>query len=118
MRYVLAAVACLAAATAFADCDQHGPSADQLKQELNLNDAQATQVQQILSAGHDKMRALHETERENMRTQMDAIHQDTLGQLRGVLSDDQIQTLESQMKAHMGWHGHHGPDSGDDAPGA
>jgi hypothetical protein len=109
MRYALLAVALLASATAFADCDEHGPPMARLKQELNLTDAQATQVEQILRAGHERAMTAHESERDNMRSQMEAIHQDTLNQLRGILSEDQIQTLESHMKDHRGWH-HGEPD--------
>src|SRR5215813_6338343 len=109
MRYAILAVALLASATAFADCDQHaGPQMDQIKQQLNLSDDQATQVEQILRSGHERMETLRESQHEDMRTQMQSIHQDTLTQLRGVLSEDQVTALEAEMKKEHagGWHGH------------
>jgi len=106
MKYALVAAALLASASAFADCGGHGDHMAQLKQELNLTDDQATQVEQILRSGHDKAR-------EVMRTQMETIHADTLNQLRGVLTEEQVQTFESNMKDR--WHGHHGDAPQDDA---
>src|SRR6185369_11607208 len=82
MRYAFLAVALLATATAFADCDQHGPQMDHIKQQLNLTDDQATQVEQILRSGHERMSTVREAQHDEMRTQMDSIHQDTLTQLR------------------------------------
>lgn len=113
MKYTFLAVALLASAAALA-CDERGMSMDRLTQELNLAPEQATQVEQILKAGHERAR----TEHEKMRTQMEAIHEDTLNQLRGVLTDDQIKTLESHWQEHQGWHGHHAPDAGENAQGA
>jgi hypothetical protein len=112
MRYAFLAVALLATATAFADCDQHGPQMDQIKQQLNLTDDQATQVEQILRSGHERMATMREAQHDDMRTQMESIHQDTLTQLRGILSEDQVQALEAQLKQQHagGWHGHHAPD--------
>jgi Spy/CpxP family protein refolding chaperone len=111
MRYALVAVALLASAAAFADCGGHGRGDHmaQLKQELNLTDDQATQVEQVLRAQHDKARAV-------MQTQMEAIHQDTLNQLRGVLTEEQVQTFESHMnEMKERWHGQHGDAPEDDA---
>ena len=93
MRYALvaAAAALLFGATAYAGgpgCD-HRAKMDQLTADLNLDATQAAQVQEILKASHDRMRTEHKT-----------IHEDTLTQLRAVLTEDQIQTLQSRWESH------------------
>jgi Spy/CpxP family protein refolding chaperone len=99
MKYSFLAIAVLASGSAFAGgpgCDKHGaPSMERLKEELQLTDAQATQVEEILKGKHERMRAEHE-----------AIHEETLTQLRGVLTEEQIQELQSRWQKHR-----HGPRS-------
>ena len=98
MRYALVAAALLFCATANAGgpgCN-HGAKMDELTADLNLDATQTTQVQEILKASHDRMRSEHKT-----------IHEDTLTQLRAVLTEEQIQTLQSRWEQH----GHKGKDA-------
>jgi hypothetical protein len=101
MRYALvaAAAALLFGATAYAggpDCDR-GAKMEQLTADLNLDATQAAQVQEILKSSHDKMRTEHK-----------AIHEDTLAQLRTVLTEEQVQTLQVRWEER---HGHKSHDA-------
>ena len=89
MRYALVAAALLFGATAYAGgpgCD-HGAKMDEMTAGLNLDATQTAQVQEILKASHDRMRAEHQT-----------IHDDTLTQLRTVLTEEQMQTLQANWE--------------------
>ena len=89
MRYALAAAALLFGATAYAGgpgCN-HGAKMDDMTAGLNLDATQTAQVQEILKASHDRMRTEHQT-----------IHEDTLNQLRAVLTEEQMQTLQSNWE--------------------
>jgi Spy/CpxP family protein refolding chaperone len=92
MRYALVAAALLVGATAAyaggPGCG-HGSRMDKLTADLNLDDTQAAQVEEILKSSHERMRAQHE-----------AIHEETLAQLRGVLTEEQIQTLQARWERH------------------
>jgi hypothetical protein len=98
MKYPLIAVALLASAAAFAGdsgCG-HGDHMARLTEDLGLDAAQATQVEQILESSHERMRAEHK-----------AIHEDTLAQLRNVLTEEQVQALEARWKEHGPGRRHH-----------
>jgi hypothetical protein len=91
MRYALLAAALLFGATAYAGgpgC-AHGSRMDKLTADLNLDETQSAQVEEILKSSHERMRAQHET-----------IHEDTLAQLRGVLTEEQVQTLQARWERH------------------
>jgi hypothetical protein len=60
---------------------------DDMTAGLNLDATQTAQVQEILKSSHDRMRAEHKT-----------IHEDTLAQLRTVLTEEQMQTLQSNWE--------------------
>jgi hypothetical protein len=93
MRYALLAAALLFGPVAYAGgpgCN-HGAKMDQLTADLNLDATQTAQVQEILKASHDRMRAEHKT-----------IHEDTLAQLRTILTEEQIQTLQSRWEERHG----------------
>ena len=77
-RYALAAAALLLGSAAYAGgpgCN-HGAKMDDMTAGLNLDATQTAQVQEILKSSHDRMRAEHQT-----------IHEDTLNQLRAVLTE-------------------------------
>ena len=89
MRYALLAAALLVGSTAYAGgpgCN-HGAKMDEMTAGLNLDATQTTQVQEILKASHDRMRTEHQT-----------IHENTLTQLRAVLTEEQMQTLQSNWE--------------------
>jgi hypothetical protein len=91
IRYALLAAALLFGATAYAGgpgC-KHGAKMEELTADLNLDATQAAQVEEILKAQHDRMRTEHK-----------AIHEDTLTQLRGILTEEQIQTLQARWERH------------------
>ena len=94
MRYALVAAALLMGSTAYAGgpgCN-HGAKMDEMTAGLNLDATQTAQVQEIMKASHDKMRAEHQT-----------IHEDTLAQLRTVLTEEQMQTLQANWdQRHKG----------------
>ena len=86
MRYALVAAALLFGSTAYAGgpgCN-HGAKMDEMTAGLNLDATQTAQVQEIMKASHERMRTEHQT-----------IHEDTLTQLRAVLTEEQMQTLQS-----------------------
>jgi hypothetical protein len=68
-------------------------SMERLTEALNLEQSQVGQVEQILKEQRDKRQALWETQREQMRPQMQAIHDETVERLRNVLSAEQLQTF-------------------------
>ena len=103
MRYALLAAALLFGATAYAGgpgCD-HGAKMDKLTADLNLDATQATQVEEILKASHERMRAEHKT-----------IHEDTLAQLRTVLTEEQVQTLQTRWEERHGHKSHDATEEG------
>ncbi|HEY7494689.1 MAG TPA: hypothetical protein VIH59_26765 [Candidatus Tectomicrobia bacterium] len=75
-------------------------SMERLTEALNLEQSQVGQVEQILKEQRDKRQALWEAQREQMRPQMQAIHDETIERLRTVLSDEQLQTFLDMTKAH------------------
>jgi hypothetical protein len=90
MRYALIVAALLVGTTAYAGgpgC--RGAKMDELTADLNLDATQTAQVQEILKASHDRM-----------STERKAIHEDTLAQLRTVLTEEQIQTLQARWQEH------------------
>jgi len=89
MRYALVVAALLVGTTAYAGgpgC-KHGAKMDEVTAGLNLDATQTAQVQEILKSSHERMRSKNQT-----------IHEDTLNQLRAVLSDEQMQTLQANWE--------------------
>jgi hypothetical protein len=114
-RVIKAPLAALAALWAGALLAQGAPAApsaaqmDRLAILLDLTDAQKTQVQPILAAGHAQIRQLVEQIKasgtkpdfESLRAARQQIRQDTLTKLSGVLSPTQLKKFEAlQQMAH------------------
>jgi hypothetical protein len=109
----LIAFAVLAAALsqpAFAGDKGHERHMDKLTQELRMNPEQAQQVQAIMKEQHEKMRALWDGakgDREQTRSQADALHEETKARLSKILNADQMAKLDQmhqERKTRMGEH--------------
>ena len=89
---------------------RHGtPRLDRLLESLQLDANQATQVKQVLQEQHEKRRTLFETQRQEMRSQMQAMQQETIERLRPILSAEQLQTFVEQTEAARAQNFHRGP---------
>jgi len=106
MKQVIALA--LAAAFSFpALAGDHGGSGrhmDRVTQELNLNDKQAAEVKQIMQEQREKGRALWDQaagDKEKMRGQMDALHQETMTRLGKVLNADQMAKMQKMHEERM-----------------
>lgn len=66
---------------------------DMMTERLSLTDTQVTQVQAILEAT--------QTERDALREQMQALRDSTDTQIKAILTDDQVATLESMQQRHQ-----------------
>jgi periplasmic protein CpxP/Spy len=89
---------------------------EHLTRQLNLTADQQSQIKPILVDRQQKMQALWQNQslsREDRRTQMQAIHQDSESRITAVLNDQQKQKYQA-MQEHMREHGP-GP-GGDNAP--
>jgi Spy/CpxP family protein refolding chaperone len=104
------ALAALAAAISLpVQAGDHGPGdhMDRIQQELNLSDQQAAQVKEIMKEQRDKGRALFENaadDREKARTEMQALHEETMARLGKVLNTEQMAKMErmhEERMAHM-----------------
>jgi len=78
---------------------QGAHSMDQLTEALHLDQSQVGPFEQILQEQRDKRQALWKSQREQMRTQMRAIHDETTTRLRSVLSEEQLQTFLDMIEA-------------------
>lgn len=106
-RIVLAAAAWLIAGVSLAEPpaggQPHGPDMDRMAILLDLNDGQKAEVQKILEAQHDKMRAAHDAKRsadtrpsrEEMLKEHEQMKQETVTKLQSVLTADQIRKFEA-----------------------
>ena len=68
-----------------------------ITEKLNLTSDQQTKVQPILDAAKPQIRAIHQEAMQKMKTVMD----NTLSQIRPLLTADQQQKLEAIEKAHQ-----------------
>lgn len=82
--------------------------AEMLQRQLDLTAEQTAQVKSLLEAEHARMEALHANSaslsREDMRTQMMAIHQDGDTKLRALLTPEQVSkynAMQARMREHM-----------------
>ena len=76
---------------------------EMLQRELDLSPAQVQQVKAMMATQHDQMEALHSNSslsREQMHTQMMALHQEDDAKLRSLLTPAQI-TKYDAMQARM-----------------
>lgn len=112
----LIAFAVLAAALsqpAFAGDKGHERHMDKLTQELQLNPEQAQQVQAIMKEQHEKKRALWDQtkgDREQVRSQADALHEETKTRLAKVLNAEQMAKLDKMHEERKGKMGEHRMD--------
>jgi Spy/CpxP family protein refolding chaperone len=97
----------------------HGPpSIEQLASELDLTNAQKTQVEQIFASERAQRQQLRESSAqstpEDRRQQMQALQSDLINRLSAVLTPAQLQKFEQleQRRRHYGHRfGGYGPDS-------
>ena len=91
---------------------------------LDLTDAQKPQVETILQAEHQQMKALFDQTKaaggnpdfQSLHAAHQQIHQDTLTKLSGVLSPVQLKKFQTLQQMHHGFGGRRGPPAG--APAA
>lgn len=91
------------AASAHSHAVYHGMSIDRLAEVLNLNDTQKAQVQAVLKAETQKMRALrHDTSlsADERRAQMKEILKDTAAQLQPILTPEQLAKWQNMAHTH------------------
>ena len=109
----LIALAALAAALshpAIAGEKGHERHMERMTGELQLDAAQAEQVKTIMKEQHEKMRALRDQakgDRNQVKAQADALHQETKARLGKVLNAEQMakmDKLHEERKAKMGEH--------------
>ncbi|MGI4829884.1 MAG: Spy/CpxP family protein refolding chaperone [Janthinobacterium lividum] len=81
---------------------------EMLQRQLDLTPEQVTQVRSLLETEQSKMEALHANSaslsREDMHTQMMAIHQDGDTKLRALLTTDQVtkyNAIQARMRERM-----------------
>jgi Spy/CpxP family protein refolding chaperone len=91
---------------------------DHLATLLDLTDAQKPQVEAVLKAEHEKMRAQHEAAQssgqqpssEQMKSAHEQLQQETLAKLTPILSAAQLKKFQIIMEhEHGGPAGHRGP---------
>jgi Spy/CpxP family protein refolding chaperone len=131
IRTVLFAAAWLFSGLVHADPPhQHkGPDMDRMALLLDLDEQQKAEVQKVLEAQHEQVRATIEQERaagqhptrEEMRARHEKLKQDTLDKLSGVLNQQQLKKFAALTDRPAG--GHHGNGHGhghaqDDRQGA
>jgi hypothetical protein len=81
----------------------HNMSIDRLAEVLDLNDAQKAQVQSVLKAEGQKMRALHHDTSlsvDERRSKMREIFQDTSAQLQPILTPEQLARWQNMAHTH------------------
>ena len=90
-----------------------GPQRDafreQLTEALHLDQNQVGPFEQILQEQREKRRALWKSQREQMRTQMQALRDETVERLRTVLSEEQLQTFLDTIEARRAERLSYGP---------
>jgi Spy/CpxP family protein refolding chaperone len=94
-----------------------GPDVDQLAKQLDLTDDQKVKVKTILDAQGKKMRELNadtSLSREEKRPKMQSIREETMTQMKAVLSPEQFEKWQAQRNRRPGGPG--GP--GGPPPGA
>lgn len=74
----------------------HDAHVQQMAEQLGLDAEQTTQFTTIM----DEMRAQHQQQRQQMREQMQALRDETDQKLASVLSDDQLQQLQTLRQQH------------------
>lgn len=96
----------------------HGPA--QIAKALDLTDDQKPKVKSVLDAQTQKMRDLHSSpdfsslSREDKAAKMKAIHDDTVAQMKDILTPDQFAKWQKMTQMHH----RGGPPQGGDNAGA
>ena len=87
----------------------HMPTADEelahMTKELNLSSDQQSKMKPILEDTHKQANSLRQDtslSREDRMTKMRQIHENSMAQIKQILTPDQQQKLESEMKEHQG----------------
>jgi hypothetical protein len=81
--------------------ERRGKHMERMIEELQLNSEQEPAVRQILEEQHSKLRSEMEAVHEQMRPKMEALKAETGQRLSTVLSDEQLQTFNTQMEKHQ-----------------
>lgn len=79
------------------DHGDHGRNMDRITQDLNLDQKQAAEVKQVMEEQHEKGHALWDQasgDKEKFRSQMDALHQETMTRLGKILNADQMAKMQ------------------------
>jgi Spy/CpxP family protein refolding chaperone len=76
---------------------QRGMMLDRLSDDLNLNADQKAKVQPIVDQARPQIRAIHEEAMQKTKAVMD----DTMTQIRPLLTAEQQQKLDAMQKAHQ-----------------
>lgn len=92
---VLFSLGFAASAQAQMPCPPPPPDWDRLATRLGLEDSQRDDFSGVMEAEHEKRQALHQQSFDTMKTGMDAIDQETLEKLVGILTEDQLAALEA-----------------------
>ncbi len=100
----------------------HRPPIERLASDLGLDESQKGEVERILEAQHAKMLAAREEaeasgvrpSHEEMHKRREQMQQETLEQLKPVLTEEQLQKFQSLMKERR--RGPHGPPPDESAP--
>ena len=111
---------------AFAEHGKHGEFGkhrgkhmERMIEGLNLNSEQEPAVREILQEQHTKMRSEMQAVREQMKPKMEALKAETGQRLSTVLTEDQLQTFNTQMEERHNkmrerksrWQNHDGENS-------
>jgi Spy/CpxP family protein refolding chaperone len=78
----------------FAEAGKNCDRSAKLTEKLDLQEDQVDAVQQIMKQQHEKRRELFQTNRDAMRKQMEALHDETRNQLSSVLNPEQMTKFE------------------------
>lgn len=114
IRVLLIALAALASGVALAGPDMHAraPDMDNLALLLDLDEHQKGEVQKVLEAQHEQMRAAWEQARaaaerptrEQMRAQREQLREETRTKLSAILNDLQMKKFEALAEHRRGRH--------------
>lgn len=80
---------------------KRGP--EQMINKLNLSDNQTEQFRSIMDEQHSKRKAVHEqykASREEEHEAMESLHQETIERLTPVLTAEQLESFETEVKKH------------------
>jgi Spy/CpxP family protein refolding chaperone len=82
----------------FADKGMRGKHMDRMINDLQLNSEQEPAVRQIMEEQHAKKREEMQAIHEQMKPKMEALHEETRQRLSTVLTEEQLQTFDSNAE--------------------